>query len=264
MRKAFTALAMMLAITMGGDGGFRSAAQAASLTAEMAAQVLQPSIAKLKRSGSFICTAWKFGSVEWATAWHCLAMTGKEYTVHTQKPDENTGGLRLKVKSILIPVEKGEKKNNYEDWGVMRVDQTTPDIPALAVDCKYDVVLGESVAYMGFPQSGREQLEMFSTGIVTNIKPGKTKPWHFAADLVGGPGASGSPVIALKTGDVIGFLTRGIGSRMGLMSVGMESVAGMDYCELKADEAGSETTGGGGFKLGRPVLEHKYPIKATQ
>ncbi len=233
MKKAFLGLAMMLAITV----GMCAPAIAEPITAEEAAVYLQPSIGLLKRTNRFTCTAWKMGSLEWATAWHCAAITGKEYTVHTQKPDENTGGIRLKVKSLLLPAEKAEGKDHFEDWAVLNVDTLTPNIPALPLNCKYELKLGETVAYMGFPGQAGKPMEMFSTGIVTNMETGKARPWTFGADLVGGPGASGSPVISLKTAQVIGFLTKGIiGSRNILMSVGMESVAGMDYCTNKSAE----------------------------
>lgn len=214
---------------------------------ESAAVKLEPSIARLKERSKEICTAWKLDEYQWATAWHCVAMTGRKYTIKTQPYGDRDYGITLDVKSLLLPAEKADDKDHWEDWAVINTRDETPEIPALAVDCAYDIKMGEQVAYMGFPSIANTGLgQHFSTGIVNAVEEHKKRPWHFLAQITGGPGASGSPVISLKTGDVIGYVTRGVGSRGNLLGVGMESVAGMDMCDDVTDAPVSSSSGGKG------------------
>ena len=207
-------------------------AQAAS--PEGIASRLSPSVGLLYRDGRSGCTVWKIGSREWATAWHCVALTGRKYTILT---NSEPFGQTLNVRSILLPAEKGAKKDHWEDWAVLNVVQKTEEIPTLDIDCVYVPVLGESVSYAGFPAAAGQQILVFSTGVVANITRSLDRklPWTFAAALDAGGGASGSPVIANRTGKVIGFVTRGVQlSKGGRVLTGIEGVAGMDMCETKS------------------------------
>jgi len=196
---------------------------------------LSAAVGLLYQDGRPGCTAWKMGPREWATAWHCVALTGRKYTIQTSKEPL---GQTLNVRSILLPAEKGAAKDHWEDWAVLNVAQKTAEIPALAIDCVYVPVLGESVSYAGFPSAVGEQILVFSTGIVANITRSSDRklPWTFAAALDGGGGASGSPVIANRTVKVIGFVTRGVQlAKGGRVLTGIEGVAGMDLCEAKSE-----------------------------
>lgn len=237
MKKWITAVALALSLVVGPayagsfvpDATIMPTVPPAPLTTEEAAELLSASIGQLKSNNRFACTAWKLFDDTWATARHCMRIGPKFKIEANTLPYSYT----LYVRSFTIPAETATGFAHVEDWATLRVNESKPDIPNLTIDCKYELKIGEKVAYMGYPAAGRKPIPLFSTGVVSGINSLRYMPWHFTANLEGGGGASGSPVIALKTGAVIGFLTRGIAGSHGIMSVGVESVAGMDFCEIK-------------------------------
>ncbi len=263
MKTAFIGLAMMLAMTLGAGAPAYAGKHvepitvdvdihfhADRLTPETAAILLEPSIGRLKAGSREVCTVWKMGEMQWATAWHCVALPGKKYEIKTQATTERKYydyGLKLEAKSLLLPAEKADEKDHWEDWAVINVKDESPDVPVLEIQCKYPIALGEQLAYMGFPTVTQGMAQHFSVGIVNAIEKHKKRTYHFTAQLTGGPGASGSPVISMKTGKVIGMVTRGVSSRGTLLSVGMESVDGMDFCDDEVGEGVVASPGKGGL-----------------
>jgi V8-like Glu-specific endopeptidase len=195
------------------------------------AERLPNSVGKLYQGSRSICTAWKYGDKQWATAGHCVkGLRNTKYKV--DHPSGDYGYMF--VRSITQPVEQSEDKNHYEDWGTLRLADTVDSAVALEIDCEYTPKVGEQIAYFGFPGIGPDMQPMFSVERINAVhtRPGeKNLAWHYAVDFTAGPGASGSPVVALSTGKVIGLLTKGVGMSMGLLTVGIESVKGMDMCE---------------------------------
>ncbi len=232
MKKALLALAMFLGITLGVAPN-----AVAEMTKVEAANMLQPSIGKLYRGSSYNCTAWKLYPKVWVTGKHCVGFTGSEFKIET---NNKTMSKTLFARSVTMPLEKSVKKNHKEDWATILVSEETPDIPTLNLCCSFKVTVGEIVAYMGFPVEGGKATQLFSVGAVSSVNLFRSTPYHYAVDFQGGGGSSGSPVITLKTGEVVGFVTKGVVGSAGLIAVGIESVKGMDICELEAEESETE------------------------
>lgn len=210
------------------DGDVHAEDPIVPMTPSQMALKLEPSIGQLKRNNKFTCTTWKMGTKTWATAKHCVKAISSIYTIVT---DEGT----IQVKSVLTSMEKNPYPKDYwEDWAVLYVEREFEDIPALNIGCLDVVTMGMPIGYLGYPGelSQKDPIKHFATGYVSSVGKSLVKgAYHFMGAFESGPGASGSPIISAETGNVIGFLTRGIwNNQNNLMGVGSESVVAMDYC----------------------------------
>jgi V8-like Glu-specific endopeptidase len=91
------------------------------------------------------------------------------------------------------------------------------------------------IAYAGYP--GPSDFT-FATGYVTSVKKLRTgiNKLDFTIDVHAAPGSSGSPIISLDTGLIIGVLIEGVyAPRVGAFMVGVESVRSLDLCEGRFD-----------------------------
>jgi V8-like Glu-specific endopeptidase len=197
----------------------------AGMTAKEAAEKLEQSVVAVTYKGDTICTAAKIGPGQFLTALHCLAK-GEKLVM--------PNGRILKIRSALVgfegkPMTHGVSGRD-EDWAILNTTDDDQYVPALELACTEEAYLGQAVAYMGFPWP--TQL-MFGLGHVTTVAPMDVNGpnMDIGTDVPAAPGASGSPVISMDTGKILGVLTEGIrGAHREVFVVGIESVKNMDAC----------------------------------
>ena len=195
------------------------------LTARQVAETLGNTAVAVTYQGSTICTAARIGPSQFLTAKHCL-VDGQAI--------ELPNGRRLKVKSALVAQEIKDsvagRAGRDEDWAIINTVEDEPTVQILVLACGEEPYLGQEVAYAGFPHPTQYALGL---GRVTSIKPvlERANNLDYVMDVAAAPGASGSPVISLDTGAVIGILTEGVFSRFGPFMVGFESIQNLDACE---------------------------------
>ena len=193
------------------------------LSIREAAELLSLSVVEMTTGGAQNCTASKIGPATFLTAAHCARALKDNYRVEH-------GSAYQYIKSITITVSEKDYKR-AEDWAVLHATTVNEDLKTLSLGCSEDIYLGMPVAYAGFP--GPVDFA-FGAGRVASIK--KTRysdnDADFAIDVQAAPGASGSPIISLDTGNIIGVLTEGIyARRAGAFLIGVESVKSLDLCE---------------------------------
>lgn len=198
-----------------------SAVQADGISRQKAIEMLQGSVAQLTHNETVSCTAAKIGSKQYLTARHCLERLG---------PDEKTS-LRLEhgfnFKFIRSWTVSAEEK---EDWVILNVTEEDPEIPMLHLGCGDEVYQGMDIATMGYPFG---LSKAYAEGYISTMEEPKTAGLRSASSnswsvVTIGPGASGSPVISLETGRVVGVVIEQIrGAGYG----GMESIKSLDVCE---------------------------------
>jgi V8-like Glu-specific endopeptidase len=197
-----------------------------ALTASEAAKLLQAAVVAVNYSGKTICSAAKIGPTQYLTAQHCLAFGEKV---------ELPNGRLLKIVSILTSLEekaavKDSGSSRGEDWAIFNVAEEDNSVTALELGCTEELYLGQGIAYAGYPFPTQFA---FGTGHITGVMPLLREVGggnDFQTDVHAAPGASGSAVISLDTGKIVGILTEGVPSRIGFFMVGMESVKSLDAC----------------------------------
>lgn len=205
----------------------KEAAAVKPLTVREAAEKLQKSVAAVTYRSQTICSAAKIGPGQFLTAFHCLQW-GETITLQN--------GRILKIKSVLAtmqpkPVDTANKakKERDEDWAILNTVDDDESVVALELGCNDTPYLGMQVAYAGFPAPTQYA---YGSGHITSVFPmdGTSNNLDYAMDVHAAPGASGSAVISMDTGRVIGILTEGVPSRVGFYMVGIESVKNLDAC----------------------------------
>lgn len=201
------------------------------LTIRESAVLLSSSVVRLSRSfgGSYnyssICTASKIGKMAFLTARHCVSNLSANYRVEKDFEYQY-------VKTLIVTVSS-KRRNRKEDWAILKMTSENTKLWSLKIGCTEDIYLGMPVAYAGYP----EPIDFaFSSGQVTSINPSNARNANadFTVDLAAAPGASGSPVISLDTGNIIGILTEGVYSRrIGAFMVGIESIRNIDLCDTE-------------------------------
>jgi V8-like Glu-specific endopeptidase len=168
------------------------------------------------------CSGSKIGPHQFLTARHCFSSNMK-----IMVGDD----ISLTPQSVTISIQKKEGDRD-EDWAIVRTIDDDASIKSLALGCNEELYLGMPVAYAGFPAPAEY---FYATGYVTSVTNLKAagSDHDFGIDVAGGPGASGSAVISLVTGRVIGVLTEGImaAGQFGVLAVGIESIKSLDLCD---------------------------------
>ena len=194
-------------------------------TNKQAYDLLYSSVAKLRQNGKDACTAFKIGPKRYMTASHCVGGFPLSAPILSIFIEE--GYVIEQVRSFVISNQK-KKGGKLEDWAVLNLVDDTDQI-ALILSCTHKVSPSEGVATYGYPGMSHPQ---FSTGMVTGMGPHTSGHGsEIIVNLHVDGGASGSPVISLKTGGVIGVLTEGIPGRFGQIGTGLERITGVDECE---------------------------------
>lgn len=197
----------------------------AEMTTKEAADLLSPSVFSFAttRSGDAFCTATKIGPKEYLTALHCAM------SLETHWRLESVEGEYAFIRSVTASVgEKSGRGKLREDWAVLNATAEN-EAPALPLGCSDPHYVGESVAYMGFPQG---LVRAFGRGYVSTMKGTRNNADIFV-DLPAAPGASGSAVISLDNGHIMGVLTEGVLNTRTteFYMIGLESIEHLDQCE---------------------------------
>lgn len=195
------------------------------LTEKQGYTLLSSAVAKLRQNNKDSCTAFKVGPKQYMTASHCVGGFPLSAPILTIFIEE--GYIIEQVRSFTISNQK-KKGGKLEDWAVINTVDDTDQV-ALSLACTEEVEPADRVATYGYPGMSHPQ---FSTGIVTGEGPHTSG--HGSEIIVSlhvDGGASGSPVISLETGSVIGVLTEGIPGRFGQIGTGLEKISNSDMCE---------------------------------
>ena len=169
------------------------------------------------------CSASKIGPGTFLTAKHCVS---PEMRLRTKS------GQLLTPRSVHMGLERKTDGKRYEDWAIVYTDQDDTSTFVLPIGCYAPVYLGLDVAYGGYPSPTKYSLAF---GNILTIGPlySRGNNADYGMDIAASPGASGSPVISMETGEIIGILTEGIFSeRSGFWAIGFESIKNLDVCGL--------------------------------
>lgn len=225
LKTGLVAAAVWAAILMPGSFAF-----GAEMPTSEAAKLLDKSVVEMTIDGKPHCTAAKIGPAEFLTAGHCVRGLKSDYRLLAQANTET-------VISVTTGVARKDQ-NRTEDWALLHTATPNDSWDALALGCDEEPYLGMPIAYMGYP-SGVQR--MFAVGYISSLTPRENnrKPIgnsDYIVDLTGAPGASGSPIISLETGHIIGILTEGVIDRnVGVFAVGIESIKWLDRCSRSND-----------------------------
>lgn len=159
--------------------------------------LLVNSVVELQQdNGRTVCTATQIGPTAYLTAGHCFDI-GK--VTQIQKRDQ--------VRQIVF---SNYQFRSGEDWGVFYTDEPIDHTQSLPLACTEEVYTTMPIATLGHPSPF---LFDFITGRVTgeNIRTreGRQPGSDFFSDVMTGGGASGSAVISMNTGSIIGVLVEG-------------------------------------------------------
>ena len=101
--------------------------------------------------------------------------------------------------------------DSKHDVAVLAIDPTVVpyDSKPLDLDCSYELVRGDSVFSIGHPE---DQDFTASLGVLSGEKDFHVDGSYYTTDLVTESGSSGGPVIAEKSGKVVGMMTSGFTS----------------------------------------------------
>lgn len=218
-------------------GGFTATPAIAEVSIKDAVAVMQDSVVPLKQGNDRVCTAFKIGPKTFLTAQHC-----------TRGLDDSTKVEHKYVyqfiSTVTLPVVKKDR-NTYFDWAQFKTTTENKAVKPLELACDEEIYIGKPVASMGFPSTlGRGGLSpAFVTGYVSSITNPISK-YHnsdVVVDMPGAPGASGSPVLSLDSGKVIGILIELVtGSRDGGIMMGFQSLKNTFMCANETQSEGSQ------------------------
>jgi hypothetical protein len=214
----------VLGILAFGLGGIVAQVNAAELTTSEAARLLNPSVFSFGTTSGSFCTATKIGPTQYLTALHCAKSLDMSWRL------ESSTGEYVFVRSVLASVsEKSGGGKWREDWAILN-GTSLNKAPSLPLGCGDTLHVGEPVAYLGFPEG---LTRAFGKGYISTLEEGSRNNADFFIDLPVAPGASGSAVISLETGHIIGVLTEGVLTRRTteFYMTGVESIEHVDTCK---------------------------------
>ena len=196
----------------------------AAMTPAEAAAHLAPSVFSFGTTRGTFCTATKIAPKQYLTALHCATSLATNWRL------ESESGEYVFIRSVLASV--GEKNGGgkvREDWAIL-IASSENNAPSLMLGCGDPHYVGEPVAYLGFPSTLERA---FGVGYISTMRPGERNNADIFVDLPVAPGASGSAVISLDNGYILGVLTEGVLSRRTseFYMVGVESIESVDQCE---------------------------------
>ena len=197
------------------------------------AKLLLASVVKMSVGTYGICTASKIGPATFLTAAHCARSLSDNFRLIN---NHNKWSYQF-IRSITITVSEKEDGNRQEDWAILHAETEDKGLSALSLGCSESIYLGMPVAYAGYPNPVDFA---FGLGYVASVNKVDARGSNadFLIDVQAAPGASGSPVISLDTGSIIGILTEGIGAKnRGFFLVGIESIKSLTLCDGKTGTA---------------------------
>ena len=197
-----------------------TSAHAAEITPAEMAITLDKSVALLNLGGGY-CTATKIAPRQWLTARHCITSSMK---IETEK-------TYLYPRSVLMTVEDKTEGSRNEDWAIVNTADEDESVPSLPLGCNDTVYAGMPVAYLGYPA---DVDRAFVMGHVSSMKRARNyvNDADWVMNMVVAGGASGSALVSMDTGNIIGIVTEGLSSpRTGFFMTGIESVRNLDWCQ---------------------------------
>jgi hypothetical protein len=202
-----------------------SSTQSAPLSPKEAAGILVPSLAHLSRDKNDRCTAFKVAPAAYLTAGHCVE-------TNVSRDFLRVGSRRLFIRRYIKPSDP------KDDWTIIKTGYNDPSLRAINVGCDEKIYLGMPVAYAGYPSPLDLTMVM---GRVISILPtrGEWSRSDFVLDTPGNRGVSGSPVISLNTGNVIGIVIEGLGDRTHRYAMGVNSIKNTSLCREVATTVNS-------------------------
>lgn len=195
-----------------------------AVTPKEVGKILANSVVRLENGSSTFCTASKIGPRLFLTAKHCkMGIGSNTRIVH--------GTFAQFIRSLTFPTQEKSTGRREEDWMFLNASYSNEDIAELYLGCDDEIYLGMPIAYGGYPQPLN-----FTMAIGRIISLEKVDSYRhnldFVIDVHAAPGSSGSPIINLDTGNVIGILTEGVSAaRAGAFAIGVEHVGNLDICE---------------------------------
>lgn len=198
--------------------------QSLDISPSDAAIILQQSTVRMEKSNKAFCTATKVGENLYLTARHCTESLD-EFNLRFDPTFELSY-----PKSATLPIGTKEPDDRKFDWALIETHVEMESVAAANYGCEEEIYLGMPVATFGY--SGRTQ-PSFSAGYVASLTPGKRpNQFDFAVDLQIAPGASGSAVISLDTGDIIGVITEIVPApRAGVYLTGAQLMSQTSLCD---------------------------------
>jgi len=174
------------------------------------------------------CTAFKIGPKEFMTAGHCT-------TPSTSNKIEGANGLGYHFQSYVTKGSRKKDHNRVEDWGIIHTSTDDDAIGTLELSCGEVLYPGLMVSYFGYSADSKG---VFGMGRITTLEqPGGRNDADFGIIVPAAPGSSGSAIVSLDSGKVIGILTEGVAaSRAGIYMIGVESIENVPQCAGKDED----------------------------
>ena len=188
------------------------------------AEKLEASVVEMTKGGSPACTATKIAPSRFLTARHCVSSIGTDFRLEF--------GLRyMWPKSVIISREE-KLTSGREDWAVLITSEINDEIAVMELACDEAVYLGMPVAVLGF---SFPTAPSFSIGTVASLEKMRANGTdsNFVIDVQAGPGSSGSAVVSMDTGKIIGILIEGVfrSGGQGAFFVGVQTISETDMCD---------------------------------
>lgn len=201
----------------------------AEVSIKDAVTLLNESVVPLKNGQSKFCTAFKIGPKQFMTAAHCAGSI-------TSKTKIDRDFTYQFIETVLFPIPK-KADDKINDWALITTLTENSALKGLKLGCEEELYVGQRIASMGYPATvGRGQLDRaFVTGYISSLTPPDSKylSQDIVVDMPAAPGASGSPVISLDTGAVVGILVElTTGSRDGSILTGLQHLPDT-MCNMK-------------------------------
>jgi hypothetical protein len=193
------------------------------LTTEEAFSVLDQSVVEYTYAvGENMCSATMIGENTYISAAHCKIDNLPMYIVNDDLD--------------FVAVDRVDASVT-RDWMIIYTKEDVPGVVPIAVSCSTDPwYIGMPVAYLGYPWPLDRY---YSEGIIVNLEYYRGVPEDHPLNipltsLNGGPGSSGSGIIDLRTGELIGVLSTGLpGSRGHILGVGITPITEIPQCGLE-------------------------------
>ena len=180
---------------------------------------LDQSVAELNVRGGH-CTTTKIGAKMWLTARHCIRDGLK---IETEQG-------YLYPRSVLIAMQD-KSGSRTEDWAIINTSTEEKGVPALQLGCNDTVYPGMSVAYLGYPAAADRAFLLGYVSTLNKLRNNGRNDADFVVDLPAAGGASGSAIVSMDTGNIIGILVEGVAGRSGFFLAAAESIKNLDWCE---------------------------------
>jgi len=162
---------------------------------------------------SFLCSATAVGhegdSVIILTAYHCVKK-GKSYLI-------NFGDNRFHPLEVWMLPHYEVDRTDVRKYGEPKTDMALfllhgVDVPIVPMAENFAAIRGAAVVMVGFPL-GLSKIGYEGSVAGTFDRPGSDDAGYILLQIFGAPGSSGSAVVSLRTGEVIGVLVAGRSSR---------------------------------------------------